>query len=291
MRIAFHGYDGKGDRIASVLADAGHEIVADNGDIALVDHDGRHLCHGHERVVVYPHGGNPILEWDGHLPVHPNVRLQLTHSDGHSAVLEAYDYPKPVDTIGWCYSDLAEPRYPEPRRVLFAPAHATGHGYISAASVDLNQRILHTLRASGLLVTVRLYGPPDRHGLTHVDDVTWTQGGTLAHEDIDAADVVIADGTVAHLAAARGAPLIMFGSDVYPDLANGGPDDKPVHPARWSEYRHLMRYPHDFDDGPLDKLVDAATRPAPEVDEWRARWVQPFDPAKVATLIEAVCNA
>lgn len=290
MRVAFHGYDGKGDRIAAALEAAGHELLAADGDVALVDFDSRDLCHHHDRVVVYPHGGNPMLAWDGLFPVHPNVVLQLTHSKGHAAVLEAYGYPARCESVGWCYSDVAEPCYPDrPTRILFAPTHATGHGYIAPALHALNLRVLDWL--GGMDATVRVFGSLAAHGLPDAD-VKLSAGGSLAHDDIDAADVVIADGTLAFLAAARGAPLIMFGSDIA-EIVTFDQDgrERVDRPAHWDDYQHLLRYPYDFDDADLDELIAAVCSPNEAVTRWRDRFIEPFDPARVVALIEEVAQS
>lgn len=275
MRVAFFNYDGKGTRIGAALIAAGHELVGpyDEADLALIDHDVRRdICDLHEKVVLYPHGGNPLVDWDGHFEMHPNVKLHLAHSTGHAEVLRATGFPAPCEPIGWCYSELAPPRYPRKiETVLFAPEHAGSNGYINPAVESLNQRVAEQLLETQTDVTLRI----------------WAPGGNLSHYEIDRADVVIATGTVAYLAAARGAPLLMFGSDHWPDLGA----TEPFYPPRWVEYRHLFRYPFDFDDALwVSDLLYMVAKYNYWIEEWRSRFIQPFDPAKLVRLIEEVAT-
>lgn len=273
MRIAFFDYDGKGTMVGAALEAAGHRLVGpyEDADVALIDHDVRRdICDLHEKVVLYPHGGNPLIDWDGHFEMHPHVRLHLTHSTGHAEVLRATGFPAPCESIGWCYSELAPPRYPDRvRNVLFAPEHPGINGYINPKVDLLNERIKHALRRLDVEVDLRL----------------WLPGGNLSYDDIDAADVVVATGTVAYLAAARGAPLLMFGSDLWPDIGAA----EPFYPPRWNEYRNLFRYPFDFDDAVwVSDLLYMVAKYDYWIEEWRSRFIQPFDPVKLVRLIEEV---
>lgn len=215
---------------------------------------------------MYPHGANPILEWDTR-PLHPNVQLAIVHGSGQAEVMAAYGLPARVEVVGWSYSELAPRRYPNSvRRILFAPSHPLLNGY-DPTDHELEDRVLRALCESGAEVIER----------------RWKPGGSLAHDDIDAADLVVAEGTVAYLAAARGVPLIMYGQDTCPDIGR----EAPVLPKQWEEYRHLYRYPFDFADAPLPDLIAAATRPNDLIDTWTDRLVGgPFDARRVAELVE-----
>lgn len=272
MIIGFRDHDGKGRRWADALQSAGHEL-GPAGAIAVVDHDwsAGEMCDRHDAVVLYPHGANPILSWDG-VPIHHHVRLALVHGVGHAEVMALYGFPVPCVPVGWSYSDLAPPRYPtEVRNVLFAPSHPLGDGRYGPGCRTLSDAVHSDLVASGLNVTVR----------------DWHERKGLSHDDIDAADLVVADGTVAFLAAARGCPMVMFGSDLTPDLDLQHRQE----PRRWSSYRDRMRYPFDYADAPVDQLIGAVCQPNEQVDEWRRRFVGgPFDPDLVVRLVEAVAE-
>lgn len=276
MRVAFYDHGGKGRRFADALAAAGHTLVADRGDVALVDHDDtwvdvhRRLIDTHDRVVVYPHGGLPVLTWAVYDP-HPNIRLSLVHGVGQAHVAALYGCPVPHVPVGWSYCPQAAPRYPaDVRRVLFAPVHQLNDGRIEPAAAAANLRTHRRLLDAGFDVTVR-------------------ENGGLAYGDIDAHDFVVAAGTVLTLAVARGVPALALASDVPHDVAAFGP---PRIPAAWDRLLPWMRYPYDVDDGPLDELVAAVTRPDPAVDRWRSRFVGgPFDADLAVALIEAAWAA
>lgn len=286
MRVAVWDYSGKGTRLAEALAVAGHEIVPDNGEVALVDLDdpttGGPLTERHERVVTYPHGGNPILEWDQR-PPHPHIRLHLVHGPGHAAVFGLHGHPVPAVPVGFTYSDLAAPRYPETHRALFAPCHPMDDGSLDPRLKDANKQALEALLASGLELTVRCWGNREDWGLPDIDEgaqlFDWLDGGTLNTDDIDATDLVVADGTVAALALARGCPTLFVGSDI---------DDGSPH---WDRCAAYMRYPYDIVDGPLDDLLDVLRWPNRAIDHWRQQFVGgPFDAALAVSLIEAVAD-
>lgn len=272
MRVAFHDADGKGALIAEALVAAGHTLDPHDGQVAVVDHTHTNGLLFDRPTVLYPHGGNPCLDWDGHLPHHPNVKAHLTHGPGQAQVLEAVGVAAPAVPVGWCYSEVAAPRFPtEVRLVVFAAPHRLSTGYLDPILADASDSALAALRAAGMEVTVR----------------TMEDGLGLSHDDIDAADLVVADwGTVAHLALARGCPLIMMGTrGGAPDIGHTG----PVHPVGWDRYRHLCRYPVDMADGPLDQLVERVCRPDFMVEMYRCRMVGgAFSPARVVAVVESV---
>lgn len=285
--MAFYDHAGKGERFAKALRDAGHTPVPDAGDVALVDHDHRQaLCDAHEAVVLYPHGGAPVLTWDGQA-VHPHVRLNLVPGLGHAQVMAVYGFGVPCVPVGWPFCDLAEPRYPEHvRRVLFAPVHPLGDGYLSPQDAEVNRRALDVLVTSGLDVSVSAWGRPEGFGLDPRAPVRWVRGGTLDTAEVDAADLVVANSTMLGLAVARGVPALSFAADKPPDLSMAPPTR---HPASWASYADLLRYPYDLADGPLEDLVGAVCRPDPVVQRWRRRFVGgPFEPEVVVRLVEAL---
>jgi len=272
VKVAFHDAGGKGAKVAAALEAAGHDLDPLDGEVAVVDHTHTNGLLFDRPTVLYPHGGNPCLDWDGFLPHHPNVVAHLTHGLGQAQVLEAVGVGAPAVPVGWCFSETAAPRFPtEVRRVVFAAPHRLSTGYLDPLLADAADRALVALRAAGMEVTVRAM--EDRLGLSHAD--------------IDAADLVVADwGTVAHLALARGCPLIMMGTRAgAPDIGH----THPVHPAKWDRYRHLCRYPVDMDDGPLDELVERVCAPSFGVEVYRRRMVGGgLDPARVVAVVESV---
>lgn len=288
MRVTFHDHGGKGARLAAALHAAGHETVPGGGDVALIDHDYyAEICDAHEVVVVYPHGGNVMLDWDG-FALHPHVRLCLTHALGHAEIMEGYGLGVPIVPVGWCFSDLAESRYTEQvRSVLFAPMHPLANGYLNPVFAEANRQALAKLLAAEINVDVRIFGSPVGYGLDPSTPVRWVPGGNLTHRDIDAADLVVAEGTTLALAVARGVPVLTFGADIEPDMGRDG----VVRPAHWADYAATMRYPYDLDDGPLDHLVASVTQHDSSVAYWRARFVGgAFDPDVAVRAIVAAAE-
>jgi hypothetical protein len=95
---------------------------------------------------------------------------------------------------------------------------------------------------------------------------------------VDEADLVVADGTLACLALARGKPVVMFGQS-HPI------EDEHNRPADGTEIR-VPRYPVDYDDGPLDDLFHAACSGAGQ--DWKDEFAGgPFDKA---AFLEAVAR-
>lgn len=287
MKVAFHDYCGKGSLLRQALVAAGHAVDGPGPpDVYVTDHD-LQTYGDRDPVVLYAHGGAPILSWDGHYAPRTGVRLHLTHGVGQAQILAAYGYPVPTVPVGWLYSDVAAPRYGEVRRVLFAPMHPLGTGYLPDDQREANQRTFAKLSLhADFELTVRTWGRPTQAGVPEHPGVTYVDyGGTLDTASIDAADLVVAEGTLAHLALARGVPTIFIGSDLPPDVGHTA----PLIPTRWPAYADLMRYPVDIDDGPLSALVDAVTTPSASVEDYRRRFVGgPFDPQAAVRLVEAV---
>lgn len=291
MRVAFRDYGGKGERLAAALVAAGHELDPHNGDVAVIDLDhpaaGLDLAERHDRTVTYPHGGNPVVWWDAH-PPHPHLRLHLVHGAGHAAVAALYNHPVPMVPVGFSYCDVAPARYPATvRKVLFAPTHPMDNRWIEPAAAAANAAALTALIRSGLDVTVRYWGRRSDWGLD--DDgpnIAWDIACGLDTDMIDIADIVIADGTFAALAAARGCPLLYVAADAPADMSGCGAGDYPPRQHRWAP---VARYPYDIGDGPLDELGAAVTQPDAAVDRWRDLFVGgPFDADLAVRLIEAV---
>lgn len=289
MRVAFHDNGGKGRLVHRALRDAGHTITEGRkADIGVCDHDcNTGFCDAHERVVLYPHGGNPLFDWDEANAVHPHVRAHLTHGPGNVEIMAAYGYPAPLHPVGWCYSEVAPPRYPSDlRRILFAPSHPSGGGYLNDDIAAINQRALDALVTTGAEVTLRLFMEHDAagHGITNTYGCATSNYRLLAHDDIDAADLVVSDGTLAHLALARGAPVLWVTSDIF-DL---GANYWPPH-AR--ELAPLVRYPYDMDDDRLEDLLLAVLSPSMAVEDYRRRFIGgPFDAGRAVGVIEEVAG-
>ena len=83
--------------------------------------------------------------------------------------------------------------------------------------------------------------------------------------------MVISHGTYARLAVARGKPTLFYGQQQTPYDGDGS-NGSLKFVQNYAEYRHLLWYPWDYDDGPAlpDLLVTLA-----EVEpvEWKRRFI------------------
>lgn len=299
MRVAFRDHTGKGRLVAAALTEAGHDIVTDRGDVALLDADlpvppFKDICDRHERVLLYPHGGgNPFAgpEW----PTHPNTVCRFVPGPGQADVLSRCGYPAPVEVIGWPFSDRRPFKSRPPVNVLFAPFHQLGNGWLPAACFESNGRVHDLLAELPVNLTVRypLVGTGDlaEIGITRRSGVTYRQvpfdvGDGIAA--IEAADVVVAgEGTFPSLAVALGCPTVM--------TCQVPPDDGVIEPRSWQSYEADARYPLDGDDadtpGDLMDLLQEACRGDTAVAPWRDRFVgEQFDPTRFVKTFEAVAS-
>ncbi len=279
-----------GRRLASALADAGHEIVAPlaPADLALVDHDvpwgmWSDVCDNHARVVVYPHGGGLCASGDGQTPVHPNVVARVEMGEGQAQLLGECGYPRPVYVVGCTMCD------PEPWRpirhsgarlkVLFAPDHQDPEG--------ASQPRLRAILKEQVSMEVTVREPalvPDPGDLPPWDAAfgPWTVRAAL--EAIDGADLVVSNSTFAAAALAKGVPTVMF------DQHDGVDSEayQPAHPELWWP----LRYPVDAstcDNG--GDLLAAVALAANEnvIRDWRREFVGgPFDPDAFVKIIESL---
>lgn len=274
MRVAFHDAGGKGAMVAGALADAGFDLHPTEGEVAVVDHDHTTDLHLARPTVLYPHGGNPLVDWDGFLTPHPNVAAVMCHGPGQAAVLDAYGHPAEHVPVGWCYSEVADPRpVSGAARVVFAAPHRLTTGYLSEPLARAADEALAALHAAGCRVDVR-----------RMED-----GRGLGHADLDAADLVVADwGTVAHLALARGVPTALYGTrQGPPDIGHRS----PRFPASWAAYEALVRYPVDMADGPLDRVLGLLEEREGEVEAYRGAMVGgPFRPEAVVAVVSSVAS-
>jgi hypothetical protein len=299
MRVAINNHQGKANGLQKALEDAGHTIGKDYCDVLLIDFDGpvshyeytieRHVIQG-AKVFLYSHGAMPIVAWDGIYEPSERVSAYLAQSPGQKAVMEAYGYPHPIHVIGWHYCKIL-PWKPakEVKRVVFAPwhPHANGFGWLDPKRRELNGQIFEDLlKLDGIELTARCIGTPHKNGLREVDGVNYVKaypdGSTL---EIDWADLVIAEGTYAYLAIARGKPTVMFGQDMHPQ--DGDTPEMVRYVENWDLYRDLMRYPFDFGDGRLSKTLLGASRTEPV--EWKGTFIgETFEPVRFVTLLESL---
>lgn len=287
MKIAVSDHQNKARHLIAALQEAGHEILPRDkpADALLIDFDGPTGHYGRTIemqysygavIFVYSHGAAPMVAYDGIWQPSDKVSAYLAQAPGQKLVMETYGYPHPIHVIGWHY---CKPRPFQPveqvKRVLFGPWHPHANDYLHPERRNANQRVYNTLLEQAYDLTVRHIRPLYANGLDEVEGVKYVRGYTdNTLEDIDAADLVVAEGTLAYLAIARGKPVIMFGQNVQP--LDGYHDDMIGYVDNWDSYADLMRYPYDYDDGDFGELVDRARRFEPL--KWKERFIgQPLD--------------
>ncbi len=293
---------------AEALESAGYERMISAGTqglkFAFYDHDvgpggmGHrngldYLYHAGVPVFLYPHAARPMLQWDGMYNVWPHTVCNFVIAEGHAEVMESYGYPIPIEICGWNLCDLKdfEPISPvKPIKVLFAPIHPNGNGWLHEMDMRLNvQTYKLLLETPGIELTVRHIKRLDLNGLWPADGVNFVLGkANGCHAEIDEADIVIAHQTFAYISAARGKPLVMFGEQVTPHSGNRPENFRFV--GSWPQYRDLMQYPVEFENAESGLHLRSMMAEAMESDlgaDWRARFIgKVFDGPRFVEMVE-----
>jgi hypothetical protein len=300
LKIALKDHRGESRSLASALFAAGHESVTDGpADVLLIDLDPPMMLHKElidrysdwgAKIILYPHGaGGPILSYDALFEPDPRVDANLVTGLGQAEFLRRIDYPSQTHAIGWTYCDRKPFRAcDDVQHVLFGPTHPNGDGTMITERRELNSKVFAELLRGPWKLTVRHIGTLEQNGLWHAEGVTFVNGtGKPQFAEIDAVDAVVAgDGSFPTLAIARGVPTVMYGQATP---AWGLPDETLVLPRRTELYMDYIRYPFDFEDGPLDELVHAAAKAEGPVLNWKRRFLgEPFDALAAVEIIERV---
>ncbi len=300
LNIAVKDHFGAAAALTRALLAAGHNVGSADlyaPDLLLIDLDppkfgyreliDRHRATG-AKVLLYPHGAAPALEYDGLYEPYEHVDGRMVIGPGHAEFLRRIEYAHPTPVIGWSMCGMLpfRPRA-DVRRVLFAPTHPSGYGTLMDFHRELNAQAYSRLLDGPWEVTVRHLGTLEQNGLWHADGVHFVQGNMdLAHGEIDATDVVVAgEGTFPHVSIARGVPTVIYAQGL--PVSYGEPGEEPVPFLRSDRYRDYLRYPFDPADGPLDEILHAAAASERPIADWKRRFVgQPFDPAAFVALVE-----
>lgn len=283
--VAIRDHRGNSQPYAEALIARGWNVVplGTRADVLLIDLDleragYQDVIRAYQqvgaRIVLYPHGANPITVWDGIDEPFP-VDLCVTIGEGHRMVMDAYGYPNRVLVAGWGFSQIRRFEPTDGKRVLFAPIHPLGNGYLEESFREANARAFRTLLASGRDLHVRHMGSLAENGLWPEPDVTFLPAGLgdlTPMWQIDAADVVVATETFLSLAVARGKPAVAF-HQVAPVDGAEGPGDTMFEVRSWDRYREIVRYPHD-----LAEPLAIETACVCEANGWRERFIgRPLD--------------
>lgn len=301
MRVQISDWQHKSEMLRAALVTAGHEIVKARPDILLVDFDGpvAHYPKTIEKaysegalIAMYSHGAMPLHGWDGIWEPNERVSVHLVMTPGQQEVMRRYGYPIRTEVIGWHY---CEQRKFEPiedvwsKRVLFAPWHPHGNGWMLGEARALNTKVYSLLRDMPVALTVRHVRTLFQNGLEEAVGVEYQPSDmTLesAVKAIDAADLVVSHGTFAYLAVARGKPVVFYGQNIRPH--DGYSDEMLRYALKWDLYRDYMRYPYDISDTKPKATWNILQQAGKvEASEWRSKFIgYEFDPVGFVKLLE-----
>lgn len=243
-------------------------------------------------VFLYPHAARPMVQYDGCVEPHP-VRAMFTQAPGGKELMERIHYPYPVEVSGWAFSDV-RPFKPSPqvKRVLYAPIHPNGNGYLNQVDKDINRRAYGALygwcQKSGALLSIRHIGSLadcGLDGLPEGDFVEFHAGRkNNSTADMETADVVVAHQTFAYIAVALGIPTVMMAEDVPP--RSGSSEEGFCYVSHWDDYKDYLMFPLDILAGDPEDVIGTAVSTDEPIKEWRDRFIgKPFNgPAFVAKL-------
>jgi hypothetical protein len=301
MRFLLYDHQGKGAPIGRALVSQGHAAMTllAEADLLLIDHehfDGGRLrlireCHARGiPVVIYPHGAAPQVAYDGCQEVSPHVTALLVPAEGHRQVFERFDYPHPVHVIGWHFCPLGPLAAPKGKieHVLYAPGHPWYDGRSHHSSERIANEAIFTAfcRLDVPRKTVRYFGEPYPNGIDDLGrkEIRFVESDlSIDWTEIDEADVVIATGTYAYLALARGKPVVWFGQNRVSS------EDGQRLAEKWDCYADLMRYPLDAFDAPLAQQVARAANGAShreQIEQFRRTFIgRELDPVELARLL------
>lgn len=245
MKLCVLDHQGKSDYLRARLLEHGHSLgTVSDCDVLLIDQewsDGPRatIRAVHDRggyVICYGHGMPPLQASHGRRGGNEYVDAMLVPTAAHAALYEWCGERRMI-VCGWHYCATVDPVYaPVPGPLVFAPIHTHSGGYEWQWQEAANARTLAQL-------------PED----VTVSDAPEGRRVDEALAVIDAARVVVASGTFAYLAVARGRPTVFFGQ-------NGD----------------TMPFPLDMSDWPIEEPW-AYREP---VAAWREAMIgPPFDPS------------
>ncbi len=292
MRFLIRPHQGKELPYLQALLAAGH-VQSLDAEVVLIDFEIPHsvgdrklyVKHAQEKgaaLCAYPHGFAVVGEHQ--LTREPyECAAAFVHGPGQKQLREAYGYPNPVHAVGYPLSRKPlEPR--EPNRVVFAPHHPLGSGWMPEDARRANTEAFRTLLASDYALTVRVIGSLEQNGL-------WEETGVrYVYAQMDGSttegDVAVAGGTYLANCLARGIPVVAYNQerDWRVELEGKEPERVPD----WQMYEGLTRYPIDLSD---PGAIETAAHDPGAVSDWMANFMPPFEPERFASLVEETCRS
>ena len=250
-------------------------------------------------VFLYPHAARPMVIYDGAVKPHP-VACMFTQAPGGAYLMKKIGYPFPVEVTGWAFSEL-RPFTPVEavRKIMFAPIHPNGNGYLNRVDKELNRRTLaklvHYCQTTGAELSVRYIGTLEQCGIPELGQLCDELPDLIeAHKgkknnttfDMESADVVVSHQTFAYMAVALGKPTVMMGEDIPPRTGNTEQGFRYV--DHWASYKDYLMFPLDILQGDPAETIAKACAGTREVADWRERLIgEPFDGPKFVETLES----
>lgn len=236
---------------------------------------------------LYPHAARPMVQYDGCVKPRSDCRAMFVSADAGVYLMEKIGYPCEVIKIGWTLTPIKpfKPRE-KAQRIVFAPIHPNGNGYLHEVDKDLNRRtyarLVEYAEATGAQIVIRFCRNIDDNGLGEEIRnphplVEWKQaypdGST---HDIMTADLVVSHQTFAYMAVALGVPTVMMGEDVPPRSGNSEAGFSYV--KHFDDYKDYMMFPYDILQGDPTEIISRAISTDEDIADWRSRFIgKPFD--------------
>jgi hypothetical protein len=298
MKFWYINYQHKGAPYRDALLSAGFELSQDSPDFLLIDRERYMTNNSVPRsevarypgvpVITYPHCALPPWWYDGLVPAPDYIKCVFVIGEGQKRAMKIIAPHVKVESAGWAWSELLPFNPPtQIRNILFAPIHPTG-GRLRPEAFEANQAIMRELidlsmRDGSYNVTIRYVGSRVRQGVRRYADFRYTRGGANGVTDeIDRADVVIAEGTMLYLTVARGKPAIGINQHLpmRPNMREG------YTPHNWHKYGDDIAYPINYGTAPIRDLFDRAMT---EQAQWRRDFIgDAFCPHRFAGIVEGI---
>jgi hypothetical protein len=244
---------------------------------------------GKKPTFIYPHTPYSWWIWDGlYEPVPACCNFVTT--DAAKNAMAAYGYPYRVESIGFTRARVRKFSPTDGKTILFAPNHPTGakgklirdEDYIIAKQsferiISMAPKFKQIIvRYGGSLLGSGIWDPKISNIILRKSDMT-TPGTQKA---IEAADIVIARGTLAYISVAMGKPTIgpYLPENAHPYSHKG--DTKSFDKYRW------IQYPVNLNDVTDDQIIEFAKYPNREVETWKEQNIgRNFNPEKFISIV------
>ena len=283
------------------LKRAGYKLTYNvaRSDFILVDYPNRKQAQRaikfNKPIFYYPHSVRPNAPWDVMTEPLDAPTAFFTIAEGHKEIMRRIGYDFPIEVAGWSYTAIhpfMPVKHEKKIRVLFAPIHPIGTGFLPDIDRELNAKTYKLLLGmlDNITLTVRHLQPLVHNALWENSQVKFIAAGPTGDtSDMNLADIVIGAFTYAHMAVALGKPLIMMGEEVIPHNSpmRGA---KLVLAKNWDKYRDYLRFPYNIEDvfdKPDDalKMMQAALRNEPK--DWKKLFIgKPFVPGEFVKTLE-----